>query len=271
MLDKYDVVWTTQSKNSGGSMPCAGGDIGLNVWVENDELLFYIARAGCRDENGSMLKLGRVRIKLLPNPFSKDGTFRQELKIREGYVGITGNAPGKATVKIKVWVEVHRPIVHVDIASDQPVTAEATYESWRFVDIELPNDRSKHGRRAMCMINYDAYPGKVFLYKDELRPQKDLIRFHHRVDNSKDCFNFQVKQQKLEPVRAKLVNPLENLVWGIPHTCPGSGRPGRSMRNAPSAAGSMSAKLRRNLIVFVLACISTRSGSRTRGTKRCGS
>ncbi|GAG43129.1 unnamed protein product, partial [marine sediment metagenome] len=61
---------------------------------------------------------------------------------------------------------------------------------------------------------YDAYPGKVWLYKDELRPQKDLIRFHHRVDNSKDCFNFQVKQQKLEPVRDKLVNPLENLVWG---------------------------------------------------------
>ena len=66
----------------------------------------------------------------------------------------------------------------------------------------------------MCMINYDAYPGQVFLYKDEIRADAKLVRFHHRVDNSKDCFNFQVRQQKLEPVRDKMVNPLENLAWG---------------------------------------------------------
>ncbi|MCK4275848.1 MAG: hypothetical protein KAX78_05000, partial [Phycisphaerae bacterium] len=120
-VDQYNVVWDSPSSNAGGSMPCSGGDIGLNVWVENNELLFYIGRAGCRDENGALLKLGRVRIKLSPNPFGKDSKFRQELKLREGYVAITGNAPGEATVKIKVWVEVHRPIVHVDIASDKPI------------------------------------------------------------------------------------------------------------------------------------------------------
>jgi len=64
------------------------------------------------------------------------------------------------------------------------------------------------------MINYDAYPGKVFLYKDEVRATEKLVRFHHRVDNSKDSFNFQAKQQGLEPVRHQLVNPLKNLVWG---------------------------------------------------------
>lgn len=34
------------------------------------------------------------------------------------------------------------------------------------------------------------------------------------MDNEKDCFSFQVKQQELEPVRHKMVDPLENLVWG---------------------------------------------------------
>ena len=66
----------------------------------------------------------------------------------------------------------------------------------------------------MCMINYDAYPGKVFLYKDEIRWAERLVRFHHRVDNEKDCFDFQVRQQELEPVRHEMVNPLEDLVWG---------------------------------------------------------
>ena len=213
-VDQYNVVWDSPSPNAGASMPCSGGDIGLNVWVENGELLFYVGRAGCRDENGALLKPGRVRIKLSPNPFGKDSKFRQELKLREGYVAITGSAPGKAIVMIKVWVEVHRPIVHVDIASDKPVAAEAIYEAWRLKDLELPNDRSKHGRRGMCMINYDAYPGKVWLRKDEIRAKKDHIRFRHRVDNSRDCFNFQVRQQGLEAIRSKLVNPLENLVWG---------------------------------------------------------
>jgi Domain of unknown function (DUF5703) len=33
-LDKYNVAWISQSNHSSGSMPCGGGDIGLNVWVE---------------------------------------------------------------------------------------------------------------------------------------------------------------------------------------------------------------------------------------------
>jgi len=240
-LEQYNVVWTTQSRNSGESMPVSGGDIGLNVWVENDELLVYLGQAGCRDENGALLKPGRVRVKLTPNPFANAG-FRQELKLREGCVlisavregdgkvarsrrergragshargasGLQEQSAGKQ-VHIRVWVEVARPIVHLDIRSDDPVTAETTYESWRFEDIELPNDPSKYDRRAMCM-NFDAYPGDVYLCKDEVRADDELVCFHHRVENSKDCFNFQVKQQNLEPIRDQLLNPLENLVWG---------------------------------------------------------
>ena len=32
-----DVVWNSQSRNSSGSMPCGGGDIGMNVWVHAAE------------------------------------------------------------------------------------------------------------------------------------------------------------------------------------------------------------------------------------------
>jgi hypothetical protein len=212
-LEQYNVVWTSQSKNSSESMPCSGGDIGLNVWVENDELLVYMGRAGYRDENGAILKPGRVRVKLTPNPF-ENAAFGQELKLGEGYVLVTAKQPDCREIVIKIWVEIARPIIHIDIKSDNPVTAEATYESWRTEDIELPKDVDKFGRRAMCMMNYNTYDGKVFLYKDEIRADDKLVRFHHRVDNSKGIFNFQVKQQDLEPVRHQLVNPLENLVWG---------------------------------------------------------
>jgi hypothetical protein len=212
-MDPYNVVWTSQSKNSGESMPCGGGDIGLNVWVEDGELLLYLARAGFRDENGALLKAGRVRLKITPNPF-EGPAFRQELKLREGCVTVEGKLADGSAVAVKVWVEVARPIAHVDIRAEKPVAVEAGYESWRTETIELPNDGSKHARRALCMINYDRYPGKVFLHKDVIRADADLVRFHHRVDNAKDCFAFQIKQQRLEGVRGEMVNPLENLVWG---------------------------------------------------------
>jgi len=40
-------------------MPCGGGDTGLNVWVENGDLLCYVQRSGCFDENNQYLKFGR--------------------------------------------------------------------------------------------------------------------------------------------------------------------------------------------------------------------
>ena len=138
-------------------------------------------------------------MKLTPHPF-ENAEFRQELKLREGYVLITAKQPDGKSVAIKIWVEVLRPIVHLDIQSDDPVTAEATYESWRTETIELSGEGNKYCRRAMCMMNRDSYQGKVYLFKDEIRADKKLVRFHHRVDNDKGSFNFQVKQQGLEPV-----------------------------------------------------------------------
>jgi len=47
--------------------------------LEKDELLVYMGQAGCRDENGALLKPGRIRVKLTPNPF-ENAEFKQELK-----------------------------------------------------------------------------------------------------------------------------------------------------------------------------------------------
>lgn len=99
-MDQYNVSWTNQSKNAGESMPVSGGDIGLNVWVDNDELLCYLGRTGCRDENGALLKPGRARLQLTPNPFDGAG-FKQELNLREGCVLVTTKPPGSNEVEIR--------------------------------------------------------------------------------------------------------------------------------------------------------------------------
>src|SRR5688500_6590379 len=76
--ENYPVVWTSQSKNSSASMPCGGGSVRLNVWVEKGDLFFYLSQSNAFDENNTLLKQGRVKVSLSPNPFAGP-VFRQEL------------------------------------------------------------------------------------------------------------------------------------------------------------------------------------------------
>jgi hypothetical protein len=211
--EEYNVRWTTQSGHSGDSMPCVGGDIGLNVWVENDELLFYVGRMGCRDENGSLLKMGRVRVTISPNPFGADAEFRQTLNLASGAVEIESKRPGGSEAKIHLWVEVHRPVVHVEIDTVDDSQVEVTYENWRHQRIELPNT-GKNLHRGQCLIHFDNYPEPIFVEADKFRADKTAMRFWHRMDETRNVFHQLVKTQGLQPIKDHLIDPCRNLTFG---------------------------------------------------------
>lgn len=203
--DPYKLVWNSQSKNSGESMPCGGGDIGLNVWVENNEILFYISKSGTFDENNTLLKLGRVRVKLSPNPFI-NGSFKQELDLKAGLINITARS-GKQRTQVKVWVDVFQPVVHLGINSNQNLNAEAVYENWRF------QDRITKGKENNANSWKWAPQGIVMTKKDFVDFKKDQVVFYHRnTDNT--VFDAVVKQQGLESVKDQLSNPIKNLTFG---------------------------------------------------------
>jgi len=185
-------------------MPCGGGDIGLNVWVEKGELLFYIAQSGTFDENNALLKLGRVRIKLTPNPF--DGKeFRQQLNLKNGHVFI-GASNGTLSANILIWVDVFHPAIHVDVESTKAVTTEATYESWRY------RNRLSTGR-ANNANSYKWASEQVKTFKDEIAFENNTILFYHRNDPN-SVFDVTVKQQGLDSVKHQLFNPLKDLTFG---------------------------------------------------------
>ena len=128
-ISDYNVIWNSQSKNSSESMPCGGGDIGLNVWVENGDVLFYFSRSGTFDENNTLLKLGRIRLKLTPNPFEGE-TFHQELKLEEGCINIKGKNNNLSS-DIKIWVDVFNTVINIEVANNQAIQTEVYYENWR--------------------------------------------------------------------------------------------------------------------------------------------
>lgn len=102
-----DYTWTTQSKNSSESMPCGGHDVGMNVWVENGDVMIYVARSGMFDENNTLLKAGRLRLHLTPNPFNgADAGFSQTLKLDDGAVYIKGK-----DTEIRLWADVETSAV----------------------------------------------------------------------------------------------------------------------------------------------------------------
>ena len=196
------IAWTSPSQNSSASMPCGGGDIGLNVWVENGDLFFYVSRSGAFDENNTLLKQGRFRVHLSPNPFQHPVNFRQELILNDGYVEITANG-----TSVQVWVDVFHPVVHVDIQSKQKVSSKIRYENWRYQDRLI---RKGEGQQN----SYKWAPPKgLLITRDSVSASGNAVTFFHR-NPAKTIFDVAVAQQGLESVKSQLLNPIADLTSG---------------------------------------------------------
>ncbi|MDO7846217.1 DUF5703 domain-containing protein [Hymenobacter sp. M29] len=204
-LATNNIIWTSPSRNAGESMPCGGGDVGLNVWTENGDVLLYLARSGTFDENNSLLKLGRVRLHLTPNPFDH-GTFKQELALQTGDVTLTGKV-GQTSARVRVWVEVFKPVVHVEVTGSEKLSAEATYESWRFAD------RRPKGKENNQNSYKWAPQGDVVTRRDSIGFRSQGVEFFHQ-NRPQTVFDVVVQQQGLASVKDRLYNPLNQLIFG---------------------------------------------------------
>lgn len=205
-LDNYNIVWNSPSANSLESMPCGGGDIGMNVWVEDGDLLIYISRSGTFDELNSFPKLGRIRITMSPNPLENPDHFHQELKLKEGYVEIKARKNGTETT-INIWADVFNPVSHIDVTSNVPTKLYATYEGWRFKERVLSKPETE-----VCRTYMNA-PVKAIVKCDTVKFDDTSVLFYHR-NTGESAFDLAIKQQKLEPIKDKFWNPINKLTFG---------------------------------------------------------
>jgi len=203
--DNYNIVWNTQSKNASESMPCGGGDIGMNVWVENGELLIYVAKSGSFDENNALMKAGRIRIKLSPNPL--DGKiFKQELHLQEGYVSVYGENNG-ISATIKIWADVFTPVAYFDIETNKKITVEAAYESWRYQDRVVKSKENFANSWKWAAPKNNVYKKDVIAFNTN-----EVLFYHHNI--AETIFDATVAQQGMDAVKNQLYNPLKHLAFG---------------------------------------------------------
>lgn len=208
-----NVIWNTPSRNSSESMPCGGGDIGMNIWVEEGDILFYLSRSGTFDENNCQLKQGRFRIRLFPNPFKDAKDFRQELKLKDGYVEVSAGG-----TQIQFWADVYHPVVHVEITNAQPLRTEVSYENWRYKERMI-----RKGEGQQCSYKWAPPKGAVttadfvsLSSKRELpgmTKKGNLLLFYHR-NPEQTVFDIAVAQQGMENVKFQMMNPLKHLTFG---------------------------------------------------------
>jgi len=184
-------------------MPCGGGDIGLNVWVENGDVLFYLSRSGTFDENNQMLKLGRIRIKLSDNAFN-NSDFKQELHLLEGGVKISGGG-----AELDLWVDVFNPVVHIELKSRKEISLTAQYESWRF------EDHLVQGTEFRANSYRHKQPFEVKTYKDEIAFQGNRIQFYHRNRADREnIFDYTVRMEGMDSVKKEMFDPVKNNTFG---------------------------------------------------------
>lgn len=208
-----NVIWNTPSRNSSESMPCGGGDIGMNIWVEEGDILFYLSRSGTFDENNCQLKQGRFRIRLFPSPFKDAKDFRQELKLKDGYVEVSAGG-----TQIQLWADVYHPVVHVEITNAQPLRTEVSYENWRYKERMI-----RKGEGQQCSYKWAPPKGAVttadFVSLSSKRKlpgmtkKENLLLFYHR-NPEQTVFDIVVAQQGMENVKSQMMNPLKHLTFG---------------------------------------------------------
>ena len=201
-LREFSVIWTSPSEDSSGSMPLGNGEVGVNLWVEQDgDLLFYISRTDAWDEHARLVKLGLVRLRLSPNPFRQGMAFRQELRLRHGEVVIDA-----ARITLRIWVDASRPVIWVEGAGKEPFDIEASLELWRTEKRTLSpgeaNGVDGFARDELPVV----YPDVVDGSKD------DSVRWFHR--NVASLFPVSLKLQGLDRLIPELSDPLLGRTFG---------------------------------------------------------
>lgn len=217
-LDAYNVVWDSPSRDVNGTMPLGNGDIGLNVWVQDGDLLFLIGKTDAWDENSINCKLARARIKITPNPFAAGQPFRQELRLRQGEIVIKAGPPG-GEVTTRLWVDANQPVIRVETTGDQPVSQQVRLETWRneqrvMTDTQV-SDMFKN------LYGPDPYP--TLLFPDTIvQGEKDrLLWYHHNLKPDNDPYEINLALQGMQDYMKVIPHPLLGRTFGASIQGPG--------------------------------------------------
>ena len=113
--------------------------------------------------------------------------FRQILHLNEGYVEVTDGV-----ISIQLWVDVEKPVVHVDMESKgDKLNVAVTYENWRTQDITMTK------REAFQSSYKFAAPKGLQTHHDSIVAADRALTFMH-CNGKQTIFDVTVAQQTMD-------------------------------------------------------------------------
>ena len=177
LLNKYNVLWNSQSLNAAGSMPIGNGDIGANTWVnKNGELTILISKTDAFSEIGRILKIGQIGIKISPNLLDATN-FTQRLNLQNGSIEIEARK-GKDHVQLQCWVDANNPIIHIEGTSNIAIQVSVVNQWWRKESLPLIN-KERHSAYGIS-FGEKVYPKE----KDTILNQPNYLVWCHQNKSS---------------------------------------------------------------------------------------
>ena len=234
----HTLVWTSPSSGSEGSMPIGNGEIGANVWVEeNGDLLFYLSKTDAWSENGRLLKLGKVRVALTPNPFQEAACSTRHWMWNAAKSSSVSRSPNRTWRSGLPWTRNH-PVVTIDIDSEQPVEAMVSLEHWRLQAQRVERTEAHSAYGLLPAGGESIVVAPIFVEPDTIMArQKDRVVWYHR--NERSIWKANLELQALEEAAEKQTDPLLHRTFGALIEGEGSGQSvGHHLEVGPTGKGA---------------------------------
>ena len=210
-LSEYNVTWDSPSlTGSLESMPLGNGDITANVWVEKDgDLMMYIGKSDTWSEATRLLKIGRVRVSISPNPFTETSGYRQTLDLADGTINITAG-PRDNRTGIKIWIDANAPVVNVETSSSRPVEVKFISENMRPEAVTF-NGGGSHPLASSYRGLMDS-PIAPSESADIFVPSANRVEWYHR--NVSSFYPTILERQNVGELTSKYPDPYINRTFG---------------------------------------------------------
>lgn len=204
-LGLYDVVWDSPSKDCLGSMPLGNGDIGINLWVDEDGLLqFYVGKTDTWSEIHRLLKVAKINVFADGNKHAVKQQFKQTLDLQTGTVNVE-MGEGESRRDYRIWVDANNPVVWVDLHSASPVDMSVELDTWRNKENTMPP--GDHSVQAVANA-----PFALVESADTALARGNELVWYHRNEHS--VFPAMMQHQGLETLTDKVSDPIINRTFG---------------------------------------------------------
>lgn len=205
------MVWTSPGGDSKDSMPVGNGDLTANVWAEADGTIsFYIGKSDTWSEATRLLKMGKVKVQISPNPFENSENFRQALRLKDGEIVIQAGETDRQ-ITMRIWADANHPAIRAELDGAEKFRVQVTGESLRKVPYRALAEREERQKN-----NWNFYLSPVKEPEesaDIYMERQDGIGWYHRNETSpyQDILAYQNVGELFRPEQ----DPYRNRTFGV--------------------------------------------------------